>query len=158
MAEQHAQQLLTEAGQSSVLAWWGVKGNRVMEDRLQRFQQLASGLHRACSEAYQDELDALNMTNDCVSQSVQGLLRSQRLDEFFAVQTETLSGLMKAAFIHMKTWSELTQKIQGCYVDAARETTSDIGQEAREAASEVQEKVEQTMRTTRQRIRRETEG
>ena len=70
------------------------------------------------------------------------------------METEVLSGLMKATSLQMKTWSDFSQKIQVCYMDAARDTTSDMEEEAREASSEVEQQVEQTVKATRQRIRR----
>ena len=156
MAEEREQSTMMQQP-GNVPAWWGVMGNRVVEDRLQRFDQLASGLHRAYSEALHDQLDALSATNDWVTRSVQGFFLTRRPDEFLAMETEVLTDLMKAASLHMKTWTDLTQKVQGCYLDLARETTSDIGQEAREATSEVQDQVQQTMRATRQRTRRAAE-
>lgn len=137
-----------------VMNWWGVRSNRAIDDRMQRFQQLTSGLHRACSDACRDQLEALTMANDCVSRSFEVLLRSTKPDEIFAVESETLSGLMKVTSLQMKAWSDFGQKIQSSYIDAARGTTTDIGQETRETTSEVEEQVQQTIKATRQRFRR----
>jgi len=154
MDEQREQAEATVRQIGGVMDWWGTRGNRVLEDRVQRFQQLTSDLQRACSEACHDEFEALTMANECVSRSFEGLLKSATPSEIFAIESEILSGLMKATSLHMKAWSDFGQKIQGHCMDAARATTSDIGQEAREAASDVEEQVQETMRTTRQRIRR----
>jgi hypothetical protein len=154
MDEQREQADVTEQRFGAVMGWWGIGSNRVIEDRVQRFQQLASGLHRAYSEACHDQLEALSVANECVSRSFQGFLNGPRPDEIFAAETEVLSGLMKATSLQMQAWSDFSQKIQGCYVDVARETASDIGQEAREVTSEVEEQVQQTIRATKQRIRR----
>ena len=141
-------------GYAKVMGWWGIARNRVVEDRVQRFQQLATGLHRAYSEACGGHIEALSLANECMTRSVQGLFGIRRPDELFAMETEALSGLMKATSIQLKTWSDFTQKVQGCYIDVARETTNDIGQEAREATAEAEQQVEQAVRTTKQRIRR----
>lgn len=137
----------------SVIGWWGIGGNRVVDDRMQRFQQLASDLHRAYSDVCHHQLEALALANECVSRSFQGFL-SPRPDGFFDVETEALSGLMKATSLQMKAWSDFSQRIQDCYMDVARNTTSDIGHEARDAASELEEQVQQTIGTTKQRTRR----
>jgi hypothetical protein len=138
----------------NVMGWWSMGTNRIMEDRVERLQQLASGFHRAYSEACHGQFEAATVANECVTRSVQGLLGGRRPDEFFTLQTEILSGLMKATSLQMKAWSDFNQTIQGCYMDVARSTTSDIGQEAREVTSEVEQQVEQTIQATRQRIRR----
>jgi hypothetical protein len=145
---------LTQEGFANVMRWWGIGRNRVLEDRVQRFQQLATGIHRAYSEACDGHIEALTLANECVTRSFQGMLGIRRPDELLTMETEALSGLMKATSIQMKSWSDFTQKVQGCYMDVARETTNDIGQEAREVASEAEQQVEQSVRTTRQRIRR----
>jgi hypothetical protein len=144
---------------NGVLGWWGVQGNRAIEGRLERFQQLSHGLHKAYYEANRNQMDVINATNDRVSHSVQGLIRSRTPDQLFVAEAEILTAFMEAASIHMKTWSELCQKIQGCYTDAARETASDVGNQAREVASTVQEvasAVEETAQGERRRGQRAT--
>lgn len=154
MDEQREQAEAAARQIGGVTNWWGVRSNRAIDDRVQRFQQLTSGLHRACSEACHDQLEALTMANECVSRSFEGFFKSATPSEILAIESEILSGLMKVTSLQMKAWSDFGQKIQGHCMDAARATTSDIGQEAREAASDVEEQVQETMRTTRQRMRR----
>ena len=154
MDEQHGQAGSTLEQYGHVRGWWAIGATRLIEDRLHRIQQLASGLHHAYSQACEGQFEALMLASECVVRSVQELLGGRRPDELFAAETEVLSGLMKATSIQMKTWSDFTQNIQSCYLDVARETTSDSGHEAREAASEVEQQVGETVRTTRQRARR----
>jgi hypothetical protein len=154
MDEQRERAEATLEQPGSLMGWWGIGTNRVIKDRVQRFEQLASGFHRAYSEACDGHFEVLAAANECVTRSFQGLLNSRRPDEFFAAQSEVLSGLTKLTTLQMKAWTEFGQRIQGCYMDVARDTTSDIEHEAREATSEVEQQVEQTIQSTRQRIRR----
>ena len=154
MDEQREQAGSTLDQYGSAMGWWSFSTNRIIEDRLHRFQQLATGLHRAYSQACDGQFDALSVANKYVTRSVEELLSIRRPDELLSAETEAISGLMKATSVQMKTWTDFTQNIQSCYMDVARDTTSDIGHEAHEAASKVEQQVEQTVRSTKQRVRR----
>ena len=54
----------------------------------------------------------------------------------------------------MKAWTEFGQKIQGCYVDVARDTTSDIQDEAHQATAEAEQQAQQNVQVSKQRSRR----
>jgi hypothetical protein len=133
--------------------WWGAQGNRAMEGRIEKFQQLTNGLHKAYGEAWRHQFDALTTTNDRVSRSFQGLFSSRTPDELFAAETQILTAFLEAASVQMKAWSEIGQKIQGCYTDVACETASDIGNQTREVVSSVQEVAQENQRRARRAVR-----
>jgi hypothetical protein len=135
---------------SGLLDWWGVEGNEAVGERIKRFQQLASGLRHAYSEAYAEELNALSAANDRLAKSVQGLLRSRKSDEFFTAQMDIFAGLMESASRQVTNWSELSRKIQQCCTTVAREAAEDMRQRGEETAAEVAE----TAREEQQRLRR----
>ena len=158
MDEQRDKPEANVEGFGTAMGWWGIDANQLVENRIQRFQQFASSLHRAYSQACEGQFEALTLANECVTRSVQELLGVRRPEELFAAETEVLSGLMKATSLQMKTWTDFTQNIQGCYMDVVRETTNDLGREAREVASEVEQQVEQNVQATKQRTRRNPKG
>lgn len=135
---------------SGLLDWWGVEGNQAVGERIKRFQQLASGLRHAYSEAYAEEIDALNAANDRLAKSVQGLLRCRKSDEFFSAQMDIFAGLMESASRQVTNWSELSRKIQQCCTTVACEAAEDMRQHGEENASEIAE----TAREEQQRLRR----
>jgi hypothetical protein len=135
---------------SGLLDWWGVEGNQAVGERIKRFQQLASGLRHAYSEAYAEEIDALNAANDRLAKSVQGLLRCRKSDEFFSAQMDIFAGLMESASRQVTNWSELSRKIQQCCTTVACEAAEDMRQHGEETVSEVAE----TAREEQQRLRR----
>jgi hypothetical protein len=135
---------------SGLLDWWGVEGNEAVGERIKRFQQLASGLRHAYSEAYTEEIDALNAANDRLAKSVQGLLRCRKSDEFFTAQMDIFAGLMESASRQVTNWSELSRKIQQCCTTVAREATEDMRQHAEDTAAGAAE----TTREEQQRLRR----
>ncbi len=137
---------------SGLLDWWGVEGNEAVGERIKRFQQLASGLRHAYSEAYTEEIDALNAANDRLAKSVQGLLRSRKSDEFFSAQMDIFTGLMESASRQVTTWSEPSRKIQQCCTTVARESAEDMRQHSVEAAREGAK----TAREEQQPLRRTT--
>jgi hypothetical protein len=138
----------------TAMGWWGMATNQAVEDRLHRFQQLATGLRQAYSEACNSQLEVLSAANECVTRSFHGLLNSRRPDEFLAAQSDILSGLMKVTSLQTKAWTDLSQKLQGCYVDVARDTTSDIQDEARQVTAEAEEQAQQNVQVSKQRSRR----
>jgi hypothetical protein len=154
MDEQREKPGASAEGFGSARGWWGIDAHQRLENRLQRFQELANGLCRAYSEACDGQVEVLTAANECVTRSFQGFLNSRRPDQLLAVESEVLSDLMKVTSLQIKAWSDLGQKIQGCYVGAARDTTSDIEHEAREAGAEVEHPAEQTVPATKQRTRR----
>jgi hypothetical protein len=128
-----------------LLGWWGAQGNRAIEGRIEKFQQLTNGLHKAYGEAF----DALTTPNDRVSRSFQGLFGIRTPDELLVAQTEIMTSFMEAASLQMKAWSEISRKIQACYADVACETASDIGNQTREVVSTVQEVTQDNQRRAR---------
>lgn len=135
---------------SGLLDWWGVEGNEAVGERMKRFQQVASGLRHAYSEAYAEELDALTAANDRLAKSVQGLLRCRKSDEFFSAQMDIFAGLMESASRQVTNWSELSRKIQQCCTTVAREASEDMRHHAEDTASDAAE----TTREEQQRLRR----
>jgi hypothetical protein len=133
-----------------LFGWWGAQGNRAMEGRIEKFQQLTNGLHKAYGEAF----DALTAPNDRVSRSFQGLFSIRTPDELLVAQTEIMTSFMEAASLQMKAWSEISRKIQACYTDVACETASDIGNQTREVVSTVQETVQEVTQDSQRRARR----
>ena len=135
---------------TGLLGWWNVQGNQAIEDRVKGFHQLAIGLQKAYTDAYSDQLQSLNATNDRVSRSLQGLLYSRRSDELFAAQADVLAALFESASHHVTTWSELGKRIQNCYAEVTRETADDL----RNRSQELTQKVEETSREEQRRARR----
>ena len=154
MDEQREKPGASAEGFGSAMGWWSIDTHQALENRIQRFQELANGLCRAYSEACDGQVEVLNAANECVTRSFQGFLNSRRPDQFFAVESEVLSDLVKVTSLQIKAWSEFGQKIQGCYVGAARDTTSDIEHEAREASAEVEQPAEHNVPATKQRTKR----
>ncbi|MBO0800011.1 MAG: phasin family protein [Blastocatellia bacterium] len=138
---------------NGVLGWWGAQGNRAIEARIEKFQQLTGALHKAYGEACRYHIDALTATNDRVSRSFQGLFHSRTPDELFIAEAEILTALMEAASLNMKAWSDLTQKVQSCCIDVARGTASDISDQAREVTSAVEEVAQTEQRRARRAAR-----
>jgi hypothetical protein len=137
-----------------LFGWWGAQGNRAIEGRIEKFQQLTNGLHKAYGDAWRYQFDALTTTNDRVSRSFQGLFSIRTPDELFVAQTEIMTSFMEAASLQMKAWSEISRKIQACYTDVACETASDIGNQTREVVSTVQETVQEVTQDSQRRARR----
>jgi hypothetical protein len=154
MDDQQEQAQSTSEAFGSAMGWWGMATNRAVEDRLHRFEQLAAGLRQAYSEACDSQLEVLSAANECVTRSFHGLLNSRRPDEFLAAQNDVLSGLMKVTSLQTKTWTDFGQKIQGCYVGAARDTTSDMQDEAHQATGEAEQQVRRNVQISKQRSRR----
>jgi hypothetical protein len=154
MDEQQEQAQTTAEAFGSAMGWWGMATSRTVEDRLHRFEQLATGLRRVYGEACDTQLEVLSAANECVTRSFHGLVNSRRPDEFLAAQSEVLSGLMKVTSLQAKAWTELSQKIQGCYVDVARDTTSDIQDEAQQATAEAERQAQENVQVSKQRSRR----
>ena len=139
---------------SSLLEWWGVQGNHTVGERIKRFQELTAGLQQAYSEAYADELNALNAANDRLAKSVQGLLRCRKSDEFFSAQMDIFAGLMESASRQVTTWSELSRKIQQCCTTVASEAAEDMRHHSQDAAA----MAAGTMREEQPRARRMARG
>jgi hypothetical protein len=136
--------------------WWGAQGNRAIEGRIEKFQQLTNGLHKAYGDAWRYQFDALTTTNDRVSRSFQGLFSIRTPDELFVAQTEIMTSFMEAASLQMKAWSEIGRKIQACYTDVACETANDIGNQTREVVSTVQEVTQNNQQRAFRRAAKET--
>ncbi|HXS42076.1 MAG TPA: hypothetical protein VN766_17935 [Stellaceae bacterium] len=139
---------------SGLLDWWGVEGNQAVGEPIKRFQQLASGLRHAYSEAYAEELDALTAANDRLAKSVQGLLRSRKSDEFFSAQMDIFAGLMESASRQVTNWSELSRKIQQCCATVAQEAAEDMRHHGEAATEAATERAADSMREEQQRLRR----
>lgn len=139
---------------TGLLGWWDVQGTHAIESRIKSFRELASGLQQAYSEAYSDQLQGLNATNDRVSRSLRGLLQSRKSGELFAAQADILAALLESASHHVTTWSELGKKIQNCYAEVARETAEDMRNQSQEAAA----KAGETVREEQHRARRVKEA
>jgi hypothetical protein len=123
---------------NAVLAWWGIPNaniNGQIDDQMKRLQTFASGLQKACGEAYSDQMRAPLSANERIATSLQELLRCRQPKDVIAAESIVLATILESASLQAKTWVQFTQKVQDCCAAMAREAADEIRKEAAAAAT-----------------------
>ncbi len=121
---------------NALIAWWGVpaaNGNGAMDGQMKRFQQFVSDLQKTSSDAYSGEMKALFNSNDRLGRSVQELFQCRRPQEVLAVESDILASFLEGASLQARRWTELTQKLQECCADMARDAAANLREQAQKA-------------------------
>jgi hypothetical protein len=122
---------------NALIAWWGIppaNGNGAIDRQMKRFQQFASDLQKTCADAYSSEMDSVLSSNGRLGRSFQELLQCRRPQEVLAAESEILATLLEGASLQAKRWTELTQRFQECCAAMARDTATELRQQAQEVA------------------------
>lgn len=123
---------------TGLLGWWGVpiaSGNGMIDIQMKRLQQFAADLQKTYSDAYRSEMDALFSSNDRLARSFQDLFHSRQPQEVMAAESDIFATLLEDASLHVKRWTELTQKLQECCAAMARDAAEDLRQQVQETGS-----------------------
>jgi hypothetical protein len=111
---------------NALFKWWGVSDtntNDKINNQMKRLHALISDLQKAHSEAYSRQLEALFTVSERVAGSAQEFVRCRQPEHVISVGSNVLATILEGASLQAKSWLDLTQKIQDCCAEMARETT-----------------------------------
>jgi len=115
---------------NALFTWWGVPGmntNNNVDNQMKRLQALIADLQKAQSEAYGNQLDTLFSVGERVAGSLQAFVHCQQPDQVITAGSNVLAAILEGATLQAKSWLDLTQKVQDCCAQIAREAAAETG-------------------------------
>jgi hypothetical protein len=122
---------------NAVLAWWGLSGTDgagKLDGQFKRFQVFTSDLQKAYGETYGAQMSAFLGANARIGRSLLELIQCRQPQDVIAAESSVMAAILDEAWLQMKTWLELSQRVQEYCVTMARETADEIRQQAIKAA------------------------
>lgn len=113
---------------NALFMWWGVpntKASDKINDQMKRLQSLVAELQKAHSEAYNRQLETLFTVSERVAGSLQEFVHCRQPEQVLGAGSNVLMTLFEGASQQAQSWLDLTQKIQDCYAEIARETAAE---------------------------------
>ena len=120
---------------NAVFAWWGLSGadnTGKLDGQFKRFQAFTSDLQKAYGETCSAQMSTLLAANERVGRSLLEFVRCRRPQDVVAAESNVMAAILEETSLQTKTWLELSQKVQECCANMARESASEIRQRENE--------------------------
>ena len=114
---------------NALMGWWGVSaadGNGLMNSQMRSLQKFVTEAQKICGNAYSEQMSALLTSNERIAHLFQELPRCQRPHELLAAESEIFASLLESASQQATRWVKLTQKLEECCAEMARDTADDL--------------------------------
>lgn len=118
---------------NALLSWWGgPRSNKEgdIETHVMRLYVVASDLQKIYDEAYRQQIETLQTSNEKLIGSLQELLRCKQPRDVIAAQSDILATRLGGASRQAKTWAETTRRVSEYCTEIA---LSSIGEVSRES-------------------------
>lgn len=123
---------------NALLAWWGIpnaKAGEQIDAQMKRFQTLIADLQQAQSEAYKSQVETLFTARARVAGSLQQFTHCRQPEQVIAAGSTVLATILESVSLQAQTWAQLTQKVQDCYTEIAREALAETSNPTIEASA-----------------------